>query len=116
GDFERRKMLGVAQHDGGDANQAGLPERFAQQRIGALAALGRYQVVGAFEKPIVDLFGLDETTDVYRPALFERRRLEIFLRQDNEAAFLVLEAFDELLPRHGLPFTLTDALEAHRRF
>ena len=113
GDFERRQVLRIAQHDGRDADQSRLLDRFAQQRIRALAAFRRHEVVRTLEEAIVDFLGLDETADVDRAALFEGGRAEIFLRQDDEAAFLVLIALDELLPGDRLSFARADTLEAH---
>src|SRR5204862_7361825 len=98
------QVLRVAQHDGRDADQSRLLDRFAQQRIRALATLRRHEVVRTLEEAVVDFLGLDEAADVDRTALFERGRTEIFLRQDDEAAFLVLIAVAELLPGARLSF------------
>ena len=106
-------MLRVAQHDGRDADQSRLLERFAQQRIRTLATLRRHEVVRTLEEAVVDFLGLDEAADVDRAALFEGGRTEIFLRQDDEVAFLVLIALDELLPGDRLSFARADTLEAH---
>src|SRR5262249_8939754 len=81
----------------------------------ALTASGRNQVVRCFEKAVVNFCGLDEVHDVDGPCLFERRRLEIVLGDDDEAAFLVLVALDEIFPGHGVPVTLAHPLEPHRR-
>ena len=93
----------------------GLADRFAQQRVGALAALGGNEVVGRLEEAIVDLVRLDEAADVDGAGLLERGRLEVFLRQDDEAALLVLVALDQLFPRDRLALARADALELHRR-
>ena len=112
--FHRREVLRVAQDELRDADASRLADRFAQQRVGALAALRRHQEVRALEEAIVDVFRLDEGADVDRPALLERRGLEILLRQHDEAAALVLVAFDELVPGDRLVLALADPLEAHR--
>ena len=49
-------MLRVAKDDGGDADQAGFPDRFAQESVSMFATLGGHQIVGALEKAIVDFF------------------------------------------------------------
>ena len=72
-----------------------------------------HEVVRTLEETIVDFLRLDEAADVDRAALFEGGRAEIFLRQDDEAAFLVLVALDELLPGDRLSFARADTLEAH---
>ena len=94
------------------------PDSFSASRSSAYAwlrSLLRRQVVRRFEIAIVDLVGLDEVQDVDRAILAERGRLQVFLRQHDEAALLVLEALDEILPRDRFTFALADALVAHRR-
>ena len=87
-DFDGGQMLRLAQDELGDADAARLANRLAQQRVGPLAALRRHQVVRRLEKPIVDLVGLDEVDDVDGARLLERRRLEVFLGEDDEVALL----------------------------
>ena len=60
--------------------------RFAQSAYESLGALCRLQVVRGFEIPLVDLSRIDEVEDVDRLRLFERRRLEVVLREDDELA------------------------------
>ena len=101
--FDRGQMLRVAQDELRDADATRFADRLAQQRVRALAALGRDQVVGRLEEPIVDLVGLHEVDDVDGARLLERRRLEVFLGEDDEAALRVLVALDEIFPRDGWP-------------
>ena len=56
--LDRREMLRVAQDELRDADAVRLADRLAQQRVGALAALRRHQVVRRLEEAIVDLVGL----------------------------------------------------------
>ena len=65
---------------------ARFADRLAQQRVRALAALGRHQIVRRLEEAIVDLVGLDEVDDVDGPGLLERRGLEVLLGEDDEMA------------------------------
>ena len=113
--FDGRQVLRVAQDELGDADAARLADRLAQQRVRALAALGRHQVVRRLEEAIVDLVGLDEVDDVDGARLLERRRLEVLLRQDDEVALLVLVALDEVFPGDRMAVAHADALELHRR-
>jgi hypothetical protein len=108
-------MLRVAQDELRDADAPGVADRLAEQRVGTLATLGRHEVIGRLEEPIVDLLRLDEVDDIHRPRLFDRCRLEILLRQDDEVALLILVPLDEILPRHGMPITDAHPLEPHRR-
>src|SRR5207249_3249214 len=47
--------------------------------------------------------------------LLDGRRLKVLLRQDDEAALLVLVALDEIRPRHRVAVADAHALEPHRR-
>src|SRR5262249_39382851 len=58
---------------------------------------------------------LDEVDDVDGSCLFECRRLEVFLCDDDEAALLVFVAFDEVFPGHQVTVANADSLEADRR-
>ena len=109
-------MLRVAENELGDADPARLADRLAQQRVRALAGFRRHQVVRRLEEPVVDLLGLHEVEDVDRPRFLDRGRLKIVFGDDEEAALLVLEALDEILPRHRMAVADAHALEAHRRF
>ena len=113
--FERGEVLRLAQHDGGDADAFGLPDGFAQERVGALAALGGNEVIGGLEEAIVDFVRLHEAADVDGPGLLERGRAEVFLGQDDEAALLVFVSLDQFFPRDGLALAGADTLELHRR-
>src|SRR5207237_4035110 len=53
--------------------------------------------------------------DVHGPRFFDRRRLEIFLGEDDEASLLVLVALDEILPSHSVAIANAHALEPHGR-
>jgi hypothetical protein len=97
------------------SDEAGLANRLAQQRVRALAALRWREVVGGLEESVVDLVALDEAADVDGARLFEGGRLKVFLRQDDEAALLVLVALDELFPGHRLAFAGAHALKLNRR-
>jgi hypothetical protein len=109
--LEGGQMLRIAQDDRRDSDELRFADRLAQQGVGALAALGRRQVVRRLEEAIVDLFALDEVPDVDRAVLLQRRRFEVFLRQDDEAALLVLVALHQLVPRDRLALARADAFE-----
>ena len=47
--------------------------------------------------------------------LVDRGRLQIFFREDDESAFFVLVALDQIFPRNRLAVALADALVADGR-
>ena len=110
--FDRGQVLGVAQDDLGDPDLAGLRDRVAEKRVGAVGALARLQVVGRLEIALVDLLGIDEVEDVDRLGLLEGGGLEVVLREDDELPLLVLVALDEILPADRFAFGLADAFVA----
>ena len=115
-DLDGGKVLSLSNDDLGDPDPTGVFQRVAQQGVRVMRSFLRRQVVGRLEVPIVDLFALDEVEDVDRAVFGERGGLQVFFGKNDEPPFLVLEAFDEVLPCDGLAFTLAHALVPHRRF
>ena len=108
--LDGREMLRVAQDEFRDADAPGLANRLAQQRVGALAAVGWHQVVRRLEEAVIDRVGRHEVDDVDGSGLLDRRSLEVVFRQDDEVARGVLVAFDQVLPRDRVAVTYTHAL------
>jgi hypothetical protein len=113
--FDGGQVLGVAKNEGGDADALSFAKRFAQQRVGAFAALGGKKVVGGLEEPVVDLIGLDEVDNVDGLCLFDGGSLEVFLGQDDEVTLRVLVALDQVLPGYRMAVADADAFESNRR-
>ena len=82
------QVLPFAQHDLADPDASGLRERIAEHRIRVLAALVGQQVVGLIEVAIVDVLGGHEVGHLHAAVLLDRRGLEVFLGEDDEAALL----------------------------
>src|SRR5262249_20826295 len=108
-------MLRVAQDELRDADAARIANRLAQERVRALAAPRRHEIVRRLEEPIVDLVGPDEVDDVDGPRLFDRRRLEVLLRQDDEMALAIFVALHEISPGDGMAAADAHTLDPHRR-
>jgi hypothetical protein len=80
-----------------------------------LRVFRRHQIVRRLEVAGIDLILLHEVDDVDRLRSFDRRGLEVFIRHDDELAFFVLVAFNDLVPWYRLAVCLADALVFHWR-
>src|SRR5205085_12692421 len=109
--FNRGQMLRLSKDELGDANAARFADGVAQQRVRALATLGRDQIVRRFKEPIVDVVRFDEIDDVDGARLLESSGFEIILRENDKTAFLEFVPFDEIVPRDGVPVTDANALK-----
>ena len=103
-------MLGLADDDFANADGSGRAYGFAQQRVRFLAAFRRHEVVGRLEVARIDFVLLHEVQNVDRFGLFERSGLEVLVGEDDEFTFLVLVAFDDLVPGNCFPIGTADAL------
>ena len=101
-DFERGKMLRVAEDDLGDADLSRVADRFADERVGTVRAFAGLQVVRRLEVALVHLVRIDEVQDVHRLRLLQCRGLEIVLGEDDELALLVFVALDQIFPADRL--------------
>src|SRR2546428_5931621 len=95
---ERGEALALRDDDGPDAHAAALLERLAQRRVGLAPRPTRAQPVGHLEVGEVDVTGGHEVADLDRVRARHPRALEILVGHDDEAAFLVLVALDDVLP------------------
>ncbi len=96
-----------------DAHLAGLAERLAQERVGALAAFLGLEVARPLEVLGVDLLGLDEVLDVDRRAPRDVRLLEVLLGELDERAVGLLDPLHDVLPGDLLVAGLAGALVAN---
>jgi hypothetical protein len=113
-DFQRRKVLGVPQDDRRDAGKMGVLIASRRSAYARSPPLRRNKEIRRLEESIVNLLGLDETSDVDGSALLERCAAEVLFREDDEATLLVLVTLHELIPRHRLAFARADPFEPYR--
>ena len=109
----RQPLLGVHHHPG-DADDAGLAHRLAQQGVDLLALADRGGEVGPLELGERDLAGLDEALDLDRLRRLRIGLLDLVLAQDHVVAVGLLDALDDVLALHLLAGALVDALVADR--
>jgi len=105
----------VPDDDLADADDAGLPHRFAKQRVGFVATFRGNQIVRRLEEARVDLVLAHEVDDVDGLRRVERGLLEVVIGEHDELAFLVLVALHDLAPRYGLAVGGADPLVFDRR-
>jgi len=106
----------VAQDELGDADAPGFAHRLAKQRIGAVAALRRRQIIRCLEEAVVDFLGLDEIQNIDGSGFLDRSGFEVFLGQYHEVTLGIFEALHEVFPRDRLAFTSAHPGELNRRF
>src|SRR6185436_5927610 len=113
--FYSSEVLGLPNDDLADSDGAGFPNRLAQQRVRLLTTLRGNQVVRCLEVARIDLVLLHEIEYVDGLRLLEGSRLEIFVGEHDEFAFLVFVALHYLVPGNGLTVGGANALILHRR-
>ena len=108
-------MLLVADDDLGDPDLPCFLERAREQPVGLLRAFGRQEVVRLPEVDRVDLVQVDEIADVDRVGELDIKPVEVLVLQGDIAAFLDLEAPDDLVGVDPLPVVPAHLLVGDRR-
>ena len=112
---QRRDVLSAAQHERRHGKLLRLLQRFAQQRVDALAVLVGHEEVGRVEVVRRDRVAIDEGLDVDGPRRFDIGASEVLVREHHVFALLIFISFDDVVPVDHLAGGLVVALVADRR-
>ena len=86
---QRRDVLPAAQHERRHGKLLRLLQRFAQQRVDALAVLVGHEEVGRVEVVRRDRVAIDEGLDVDGPRRFDVGASEVLVREHHVFALLI---------------------------
>src|SRR3982750_3525934 len=103
-------MLALTNDDFSDTDRARLANCLTQQRVRFFAAFAGHEIVRRLKVARIDLLLLHKVENVDGLRLLDGSRLEILVGHHDESSFLVLVAFDDLIPGYGLAIGDADAL------
>ena len=112
---QRRDVLPAAQDERSHGKLLRLLQRFAQQRVDALAVLVGHEEVGRVEVVRRDRVASDEGLDVDSPRGFHVRATEVLVREHHVFTFLILVPLHDVVPVDDLAGGLVVALVADGR-
>src|SRR5262245_17399173 len=88
-------------------------ERFPEKRVSFVSSLAAFHEIRLIEEKRVYLIKPDEVDDVHSLSRLHIGAGEVLIAKDDVSAFLILEAFDDLVPWDFFPVLFCNTLVIH---